>query len=248
MGAMGQGERPGEQEARRRERPAGLMRMTWPPGLPFAVVLNRARAADQQATGMLYRRFLPVVYRYILARVADAHLAEDLTADTFIALVEGISTTRAGDELGFAAWVLGIARNRIAMHFRRQRVRAEVALNLPEDAQPAASAEEGDPLTIMTARESWHDVVRALDFLTEDQRTVVLYRCVLGYSTDEVARLMEKQPGTVSALQFRALASLSRHLGLDKNTDAGRDVSSARHGRLAARATSVPRPEGRRER
>ncbi|MGZ3603003.1 MAG: RNA polymerase sigma factor, partial [Ktedonobacterales bacterium] len=66
-----------------------------------------------------------------------------------------------------------------------------------------------------TARESWSEVVRALNLLTEEQRSVVLYRCVLGYPTDDVARLMEKQPGTIRALQFRALASLARHLGLN---------------------------------
>jgi RNA polymerase sigma-70 factor (ECF subfamily) len=191
--------------------------MTWPPALPFAHVLERARALDQHALSLLYRRFLPVVYRFVLARVADPHLAEDLTADTFFAVVEGIAGARAADELGFAAWVLGIARNKIALHFRRQRARPEVSHDLPEEAQPLASADGDDPLAIITARESWAAVVDALDRLTEDQRAVVLYRCVLGYSTEDVAALLEKQPGTIRALQFRALASLARHLGIERS-------------------------------
>src|SRR5262245_8030827 len=84
--------------------------MTWPPATPFALVRQRPRQQDQQALSALYQRFLPVVYRFVLARVDDQHLAEDLTADTFFAMVKDIGSTHTSDELGFSAWVLGIAR------------------------------------------------------------------------------------------------------------------------------------------
>jgi RNA polymerase sigma-70 factor (ECF subfamily) len=193
----------------------GTAGMTWPPSLPFAHVLERARALDSASIGKLYSRFLPVVYRYMLARVSDVHTAEDLTADTFFAMVEQISSTRAHDELSFAAWLLGIARNKALMHYRRRRAGPTFVPELDDDAHPAAYAEQDDPLAIITARESWSEVVVALNQLTEEQRMVVLYRCVLGYSTEEVAREMKKQPGTIRALQFRALASLARFLKLD---------------------------------
>jgi RNA polymerase sigma-70 factor (ECF subfamily) len=203
--------------------------MTWPPALPFSLALERARALDRSALGMLYRRFLPVVYRYVLARVGTVHVAEDVTAETFFAVVEGISAMRAHDELTFAAWVLGIARNKVAMHFRRLHAHPETPRSLPEDEQPRAVAEEDDPLAIITARESWAEVVAGLNQLTEDQRAVVLYRCVLGYSTEDVAQLLEKQPNAIRALQFRALASLARHLGAS-DVAAERGQTSAQEG------------------
>lgn len=190
----------------------GRTGMTWPPALPFATVLDAARALDSRSISLLYHRFLPVVYRFILARVGDVHLAEDLTSETFFGVLEGVAAAHAEDELHFAAWVLGIARNRVAMHFRRRRSRPETALDLTDDLPLYAAPDEGDPLAILTARESWHEVVAALARLTDDQRTVVLYRCILGYSADEVGQLMGKQAGTVRALQFRALASLARLL------------------------------------
>lgn len=217
--------------------------MTWPPTLPFDRVLERAKALDKTALSMLYKRFLPVVYRYTLARVADIHQAEDITADTFIAVVEHIATTRASDELGFAAWLLGIARNKVAMYFRQRRGQPPLQHTMPEDAEPVAGAEGDDPLTIITARESWSEVVRALNLLTEEQRTVVLYRCVLGYPADDVARLMEKQPGTIRALQFRALASLARHLGLDRDNNT---PSAIQRGKTQPRTgTQIGMREGR---
>jgi len=191
--------------------------MTWPPDLPFAVVLQRARQRDQQAISALYKRFLPVVYRYVLARVDDPHLAEDLTADTFFAMVKDIGGARASEELAFSAWVLSIARSKVAQHFRRQHTRTNVEREMAPAAEPQTSDDEDDPLAIITARESWGTVTSALSRLTEDQRAVVLYRCVLEYSAEEVADLLGKQPGTIRALQFRALASLARHLGIEKS-------------------------------
>lgn len=188
--------------------------MTWPPALPFEQALRRAQAADQQAMGMLYKRFLPVVYRFALARVGDVHTAEDITSETFFAIVERIGETRAQDELTFVAWALGIARNQIAMHFRRLRARPVAPLSVVQDDATSGQGGEPDPLDIITARESLAEVVAALDRITDEQRSVILYRCVLGYSADDVGRLLGKQPGAIRALQFRALASLARYLKL----------------------------------
>src|SRR5215469_904113 len=189
-------------------------KLTWPPAVPFSTVLARARVMDQQAVSLLYKRFLPAVYRYALGRVGNPHTAEDVTSDTFFAMLEAIHTVQADDELGFAAWLLGIARNKTLMHFRHMRGQPSVVSRYPEQVDTAIEAD--DPLRILTARESWDEVAAALDRLTEEQRTVVLYRCVLGYSAEEVGEMLGRQAGTIRALQFRALASLARVLGIEQ--------------------------------
>ncbi len=221
MNGMRSRQNPEADDGARSARPARTMTrqtgMTWPPAAPFALVLQRAQAADQQAMSMIYKRMLPVVYRYALARVGDTHVAEDVTSETFFAVVEHIADTRAHDELTFAAWTLGIARNQVAMHFRRLRSHPETYLDSDDSDSalaPLAQRIQRDPLEIITARERWAEVVAALDHLTDEQRSVILYRCVLGYSSEEVAQLLRKQPGAIRALQFRALASLSRYLAL----------------------------------
>jgi RNA polymerase sigma-70 factor (ECF subfamily) len=185
---------------------------TWPPGLPFGPTLARARQLDQTAISMLYRRFLPIVYRYALAHVGAAPQAEDVTSETFYAMIDGIASTRAEDESSFTAWLLGIAHNKVARHYRALRARPEVPLTLAEDTQPITVADEADPQAVVAIRERWSEIVDALRLLTEEQRTVVVYRCALGYSTAEVAGMLGKPENAVRGLQFRALASLSRHL------------------------------------
>ena len=186
--------------------------MTWPPTLPFDVALTRAKALDERCLSLLYVRFLPVIYRFHLAHLGDMHAAEDLTAETFVAMVEQIAQVRATEELGFAAWLLGIARNRLLLLFRARRRRPAPVYGIPDEFPLFTRGDEADPLDVLTARESWNDIVAALNTLTEEQRTVVLYRCVLGYSAEEVGEVLGKQAGAVRALQFRALAALARRL------------------------------------
>lgn len=188
------------------------MSKRWSVDLLFTSVLARARALDQEALSLLYTQYLSTVYWYVLGRMGDMHLAEDVTSETFLAMVDSIEQARAGDELAFEAWLLGIARNKVADHYRRQAARPETQPMAGPWEEPAALAESGDPLGVVVARERWADVVAALRRLTEEQRTVLLYRCVLGYETEEVAQLMDRQPGAIRALQFRALASLTRLL------------------------------------
>lgn len=204
---------PGKSSPRARQTSAQTG-LTWPPALPFEEALAQAQAANQQAMGMIYKRFLPVIYRFALARVGDVPTAEDITSETFFVIVERIGETRASDELSFVAWALGIARNQIAMHFRRLRAHP-VAQAMPAEADLIGrQSHERNPLDVITARESWAEVVAALDRLTEEQRTVILYRSVLGYGAEEVGRLLGKRPGAIRALQFRALAALARQLEL----------------------------------
>lgn len=191
----------------------------WPTGQTFARVLERARERDSAALSLLYRRFLPVIYRFLLSRVRDVPLAEDLTSETFFAVMEGLTSVRALDEMGFATWTIGIARNKLSQHFRRLSSRREIPMAVSDLVEPAATAEEDDPLAVITARESWGEVVAALDLLTPEQRTVLLHRCILGRSTDEVAHLMGKPANAIYGLQFRALTSLSRHLRRTRGPD-----------------------------
>jgi len=182
----------------------------WEHDTSFSVILDRARSLDKPALGFLYERYLAIVYRFVYLRVGDTHVAEDLTADVFFSVVAHIQQLHATDELTFAAWILRIARNVVLAHYRA--LRAQPPTESVSHLALTTSAEEGDPLAVITAREDWSVVVSALHALTEDQRNVVLYRCLLGYSAIEVGRLLEKRPGAIRALQFRALTTLARLL------------------------------------
>src|SRR5258708_38655609 len=118
-------------------------------------------------------------------------------------MVESIERLRADDELAFAGWLFSIARNKIAEHYRRQTSRPHVRGAIAPEEEPLALAEGGDPLGVVGARERWREAADALQHLTEEQRTVLLYRCVPGYDTGEAAQVVGPEASAVPALQCR---------------------------------------------
>ena len=91
------------------------------PGKRTDAELLAATADDPAAFGAFYERHERLVLVYLLRRTRDPELAADLAAETFAAALEGAGRFRPGDPPA-AAWLLGIARNVLAMSRRRGRV------------------------------------------------------------------------------------------------------------------------------
>jgi len=67
---------------------------------PTDAELVQQAPEDQAAFAALYRRYLTPVYRYFYARTGDVQQAEDLTAQNFVAMLEGLpATANAGSLL-----------------------------------------------------------------------------------------------------------------------------------------------------
>jgi RNA polymerase sigma-70 factor (ECF subfamily) len=75
-------------------------------------------AFDEAALERFYRAHVELIERFIARRVADPHLAADLTADVFLAAIDAAPSydRRRGTP---SAWVVGIARNVVSCEFRR---------------------------------------------------------------------------------------------------------------------------------
>ena len=86
----------------------------------------------------LYDRALPQVYGYLLPRCGDVPLAEDLTAETFLAAVTSVQRGAVVEVT--TAWLVGIARHKLVDHWRRA-AREERKLQMVGDTDAA----EDDP-------------------------------------------------------------------------------------------------------
>jgi len=168
-------------------------------------LVQRAREYDREALSQLYRSHVSAVYRYIYLRVGREDLAEDLTGDVFLKMVEGIGSF---DYRGvpFAAWLFRIAHDRVVDYFRRQAGKETVSLseglNVPSEGL-GATAE---------AALSRERLRQAFGQLTEEQKQVIVLKFGEGLTNAEVGRLLGKGEGAVKSLQHRALASLRQFL------------------------------------
>jgi RNA polymerase sigma-70 factor (ECF subfamily) len=182
-----------------------------------AALARRAAEREPAAWAEIYARYHQPVYRYTRARVGSA-AAEDVTADIFAAAVQSIA--KYSGQRPLLAWLYGIAKHRVADHFRRTLPRESLLQRLnplrsrDEGEFEASNAIEllgssaGDPAT----RAELLDIQPALARLTTDQREVLVLRHFVGLSTTEIATLLGRQPAAIYSLEARALARMRKVL------------------------------------
>jgi RNA polymerase sigma factor (sigma-70 family) len=68
---------------------------------------------------LLYRTHWRAVRAFLARRCLDPDVAMDLTAETFAQAFAGRARFRGASEEEAVAWLYGIARNQLALHFRR---------------------------------------------------------------------------------------------------------------------------------
>jgi DNA-directed RNA polymerase specialized sigma24 family protein len=81
-------------------------------------MIKQARLRDEEALVALYQRALPVIYRYVLARLGRPDLVEDVVSEVFLVMMETIGDLRTEQEAGFYAWLLQIAQGKISRTLR----------------------------------------------------------------------------------------------------------------------------------
>ena len=88
-------------------------------------LVRQAQEGSADAFGELYRIYCDTVFRYIYYRVSTRALAEDLTSETFVRALRRI-TTFSWQGRDFGAWLVTIARNLVADHFKSGSVHLTV--------------------------------------------------------------------------------------------------------------------------
>jgi RNA polymerase sigma-70 factor (ECF subfamily) len=176
-------------------------------------LIEGAREGDRAAFTQLYQRHVRRVYRFIRLQVPDDATAEDLTQDVFVGLVRGLPGIRAESPL--APWLMQVARNRLANHWRSLGRRpAEVAL--PDDDVDSGPDEalltSAPPESLSLPEIDPARLGDAIAGLTDLQRDVLALRFGAGLSLAETAITVGRSVQAVKNVQFKALAALRRQL------------------------------------
>jgi RNA polymerase sigma-70 factor, ECF subfamily len=165
---------------------------------------------DRSAFLAFYDDALPHVYGYLSARCGNHALAEDLTAETFLAAVDAVRRT---ESLAMSrAWVLGVARHKLIDHWRRQ-AREERRLELL--AGSAADAGEFWDVRLDAVM-----VRRCLDQLAAQHRAALILRYLDDLPVPEVAALLGRSVHATEALLVRARTAFRHAYPGEESPDA----------------------------
>jgi RNA polymerase sigma-70 factor, ECF subfamily len=170
---------------------------------------RRITAGDRDACVTLVANHHAPIYRLLARLCRDAHLAEDLTQETFAAAWANIGSFAGTSSL--ATWLHRIAYRKF-LDSRRQGARA-VAVDF-DQAFSEVRAIGGDPLAAVIADEESHRLHQALDRLPPLERDVLVLHYLQGLSYREVAQVLDEPVGTVKWRTSRALDELKNLLGV----------------------------------
>jgi RNA polymerase sigma-70 factor (ECF subfamily) len=175
-----------------------LVRTSADPPTPEADIIARARR-DPDAFARLYERHHPAIYRYLCRRTGDAHEAEDLAGEVFLAAMQGVDRYR-DTGAGVRAWLYGVATNkanRWARDWRRRRHR-------PMPAELSGGVE--------TAPDDADLAQRALLTLSPRLQAVIALHYLEGLRVEEVAAAIGRPVGTVKSRLKRGRDAMRREL------------------------------------
>ncbi|HYU49353.1 MAG TPA: sigma-70 family RNA polymerase sigma factor [Candidatus Limnocylindria bacterium] len=170
--------------------------------------VQQAKNGDADAYGQLFDHYHEPIYRYVVSRVHRPTDAEDLTQTVFVKALEALPRYEARG-VPFGGWLFRLARNAVIDFVRTRHDHVEL------DAIGQRSTAEAQPDVVILMRYEIEEVGIALAALTDEQRDAIALRFFAGLSAREAAEAMGKQEGTVRGLQFRAIASLRRQLGIE---------------------------------
>ena len=169
---------------------------------------------DRSAWSTAVDRHLHEVYGFVFHLVGgDRAVAEDLNQETWLEALDGIDQCNAAQG-SFRNWLFGIARKRVALHYRR-RALAGNPTSLSD--QFGEAAELGDtsilPEDVLEEVEQRSVVRAAMLVLPDDRRKVLLWKYLEGLSVETIAIRMGRTAKAVESLLSRTREQMRGLLG-----------------------------------
>lgn len=153
----------------------------------------------------IYESYHSKVQNFILSKVNDMYLAEDICSDVFIKVYEKYDTFN-DSKSSLSTWIFTIARNTLIDYYRVRRVHEEV----PEDMAMDSSVEDE-----VLGNEMLDGLADALEKLDERERDLIILHYYSGLKLNEIADKMDISYSYVKILHKKALVELKTNLGDD---------------------------------
>jgi RNA polymerase sigma-70 factor, ECF subfamily len=181
-------------------------------------VVALAKEGREPAYRELLARYERPVFTLIYRMVRDRELAEDLSQETFVKVLNNID--RYSTDFKFSSWLFKIANNVTIDHLRKRHLETVSIEGSPDASTPdqekataLAIVSPGEsPLEELESKELGSAIEKAIGKLRPEYRSCILLRHVEAYSYEEISEIVGLPLGTVKTYIHRARQELREAL------------------------------------
>jgi RNA polymerase sigma-70 factor, ECF subfamily len=150
---------------------------------------------NELAVQFLLEKHQSQIFHYILSKIKNRDLSNDIFQDTFIKVIRTLKSGNYNEEGKFLPWVMRIAHNLVIDHFRREsKVRFVSESSSSSDEFNVFSLIKDDGLNVeqqMSKNELEAQVANFIDYLPENQKDILVMRIYQDMSFKEIAELKD---------------------------------------------------------
>ncbi len=165
---------------------------------------------NEKSLEILIVRHKQRIFSFVLSKVLDREIAEDIFQDTFIKVINTLKRGRYNEEGKFLPWVMRIAHNLVIDHFRRNK-RIPTFRNTDEfDIFTVISDEVLNVEKQLIKDQILNDIRELIVELPEDQKEVLIMRMYKDMSFKEIAENTDVSINTALGRMRYALINLRK--------------------------------------
>jgi RNA polymerase sigma-70 factor (ECF subfamily) len=159
----------------------------------------------------LFEHYFDRVFHYVFSRTNNRQVAEDLTSQTFLKILEALP--RYKNRRPLAAWVFTIARNTLISHYR-------FTFRHPTQSLEEAGVIASNPIPLLGGNskdvDRYIDLENAINQLSVKDRELLHLKYAAGLSIEEIGDLLGKSPEAIKMAVHRLLRKLEDGMELSK--------------------------------
>jgi len=163
---------------------------------------------DPEVFAKLYDEYYPKIFGYILKRVANFEIVQDIASETFFKALKKLWQFRWRN-ISFSAWLYRIANNEIANYFRRNKYKPVSLDKVPEPI--AVHNPEAEILEAEQELKKYQDFLKIQEKISKlpiKYQEVITLRFFEKKKIKEICEILGKKEGTVKSLLHRGIEKL----------------------------------------
>jgi len=164
--------------------------------------IREAQKGNEESFGLIYRHYVPQIYRFTLFKVSGRQTAEDLTHEIFLSAWQNIKKYKQR-EFPISSWLYQIARNKIIDHYRTAK--KNISIDTEDFNEEDIGFYEQKNLDITLNVEKIKSLIK---LLKPEYQDVVIMRYIEDMNHKEISDALNKSEGAVRLIQHRAINNL----------------------------------------